>query len=281
MSTDPPDPSTPVKESNRRRLNRSSNVFNAFFPSPKPLYAQDVLPLNTAANLARFEKLAQGMQHLQQNVKDLEKIHCALDGGFNEPFAGFLYGLLLNMFCSNYPACPSRELYEAIQRSTGALSQISSLEERIRLAKMRRSQLQQDVAHKTQELRALQARKPHMIRKPLPAERHGSVFARPNVPQRHKKVVVARDDTFSTNDSFVETPITDRFLGPDSASRRGPNLNQAPRFMRGLFESPSASSARNRISKPLLKNGGATRETAAGRAERARRERLSARPPFR
>lgn len=108
--------------------------------------------------------------------------------------------------------------------------------------------------------------------------RNKPAFARPGVPQRPKKVFVARDDTFSTNDSFVETPQNYARPRPDSGAGKTPNLNQAPRYMCGLFESKPLNIARNRVAKPELK---ARPTTAAARAERARSERRTARPPFR
>lgn len=277
------EPTTPPRDPKRRRLNRSSNVFNAFSHSPRPQYSRDVLPLLTPGNLEKLQAMAQGVKQLEENMADLAKIHDALNNRFNEPFAGFLYGLLLNMFCSNYPACPTKESYQASQQSKGALSQISSLEERIQLAKLRRSQLQQEVAHKTQQLSLLRAKKPSQTRKMIapPPSRNKSIFGASSIATKPKKVVVARDDTFSTNDSFIEAPQSG-FARPrigDNNAGKSPNLNQAPRYMRGLFESRSGNIPRNTFRKPPMKPMRA--DTAAARAERARRDRLASRPPFR
>lgn len=281
------EPETPLRDSKRRRLNRSSNVFNAFSHSPRPQYSRDVLPLLTPENLERLQAMGQGVKQLEENISDLSKIHDALNNGFNESFAGFLYGLLLNMFCSNYPACPSKESFEASKHSKGAISHINSLEERIHIAKLRRSELQEEVAHKTQQLSAVQARKANsqshtrrMIAPPAP--RSKSIFGHSNLAPRPKKVVVARDDTFSTNDSFIETPqsgVTRPRIGRDNNAGKSPNLNQAPRYMRGLFESRSGNLPRTSFRKPPTKP--IRSDTAASRAERARRDRLAARPPFR
>lgn len=212
----------------------------------------------------------------------INDIHNALSDRFNEPFSAFLYGLLINMFCSNYPACPTKDLYEANQQSKSVLGLISSLEERVRMAKARRSQLQEQVMQKTQEVRALQSTRtvPTQRKAPqsLPVR---SQFTRPGLPVRPRKVTVARDDTFSTNDSFIDIPLGGNgrsTIGSEADRGRGPNLNQAPRYMRGLFESKN-DNMRNRVRKPEPKPS--RQGTAAARAERARRERMSARPPFR
>ncbi|RKP32393.1 hypothetical protein METBISCDRAFT_25634 [Metschnikowia bicuspidata] len=272
----PAAPQTPPRDNKRRRLNRASGVFNAFSHSPKPHYPRDVMPLQTTENLARLRAIADGITQLQENMTGLGIIHNALTTGFNEPFAALLYGLLMNIFCCDFPACPSKEEYEAKKQESYAETQIESLEERVRLAKLRRALLQDQVAQKAQEVRSLQAKKPTpALSQPM---RNKPAFARPGVPQRPKKVFVARDDTFSTNDSFVETPQNYARPRPDSGAGKTPNLNQAPRYMRGLFESKPLNIARNRVAKPELK---ARPTTAAARAERARSERRTARPPFR
>lgn len=276
------EPSTPPRDTRRRRLNRSSNVFNAFSQTPRPHYSRDELPLLSTHNLARLQNIADGVQKLQGNMDGLSRIHEALNNRFNEPFAGFLYGLLLNMFCSNYPACPSREQYESKKQSHNVLSLIVSLEERILLAKSRRDKLQEQVSLKTQELRILQTKRTTPARKAVPGPRIRPLYTHPKVPQQSKKVTVARDDTFSTMDLFIEAPLSTygrQGRAQDAIKGKTPNLNQAPRYMRGLFESKSVNQARNRMTKQELKL--ARPETAAAKAERARRDRLATRPPFR
>lgn len=271
------DPSTPPRSNSRRRLNRSSGVFAAFSHSPPPHYSRDVLPLESDDNLFKLQSIADGMLKLLLNVTSLERIHNALNNGFNESFAGFLYGLLLNMFCSNYPACPLKELFEAKKQSKNVMILISSLEEKIRQAKLARTQLQDQIAQKQQAVRSLQAAKASQRRRSF-ATPGKSVFVRPGLAQRPKKVVVARDDTFSTNDSFVEVPQTALAKLKNTETKgKVPDLNQAPRYMRGLFESRTAN-VHNRVTKPVPK---VARSAAAARAERARQERLSSRPPFR
>lgn len=277
LHTMPLDPATPPRSASRRRLNRSSGVFAAFSHSPPPHYSRDVNPLESEDNLFRLQNIAEGVQKLLLNVSSLEKIHHALNDCFNESFAGFLYGLLLNMFCSNYPACPLKELFDAKKQARAVMSLISSLEEKILQAKLTRTHLQEQIAQKTQTVRSLQAAKAVQSRRLLPASGK-SVFVRPGLSQRQKKFAVARDDTFSTNDSFVDVPPSALAkIKTPGVKGKTPDLNQAPRYMRGLFESRSAN-VPNRVTKPIPK---IARSAASARAERARQERLTARPPFR
>lgn len=162
-------------------------------------YTQDEAPLESAAVQDRLRAVAAGMASFAGNMDQLARVHHALNSGFNEPFAGFLYGLLITMFCNSFPGCPNKALYGSAGHTP-----------------LRVEQLQQQI----QEARARQ----HALSEQLRARLAGrsDLFARPWATPgsaRRVRVAVARDDTYA-----------------DTPHKTPPNLNQEPRYMRGLFE---------------------------------------------
>lgn len=257
----------------RRRLHRSSGIYKVLPPSPEVHYPQDVLPLQSEANKERFEALAEAVASLESNMGELARIHHSVNTEFNEPFASFLYGLWITMFCNNFPGCPTRELYER-QKETAAPLRVETLQDRLWKAKAENRRLQDEIASKTREQNELFSL---WRTRRLPPPPLGRAIAPP--PRQKKRVVVAHDDTYSTNDSFVEAPAgrSASRLGPPKTPQRtavgGPNLNQPPRYMRGLFEKTASSNVpQRRVEKP---------PRAPARAQAARASRLASRPPFR
>lgn len=262
MSSKPNTPN-PRRRESRRKLHRSSGIYKIHPQSPKVHYPVDgTVPLESDSNLERLESLADAVEQLETHMVDLSRIHNAVSNGFNEPFASFLYGLLITMFCNNFPGCPTREPYGEIQRTETAESRVRSLQERVRLAKLENKRLQEEVARKARENKNDVLRKtpapPRPVRQPLQAAR--------------KKVTVAQDDTYSTTDSFIETPAnrkTSRIPQPKITTPTGPNLNQPPRYMRGLFDKTGSSNS--------LRNREVREEKPRARPVRAK----ATRPPFR
>lgn len=290
--------------SDRRRLHRSSGIYKAF-ASNEVHYPKDIMPLQTAHSLERWQHLAQGMNTLAQNIHLLARIHSALADKFNESFASFLYGLLITMFCNNFPESPNKELYE--HKSIKGLSlRIDTLQDRVRMAKAKNQQLRSEVERrnrqatpgqglfaKAESRRAdtrLKITEPPRLETPTRHHPRNPLFQKP-VPKAlmvHKqpnqrlatgaavslqKFSVAHDDTYSTNDSFLEMPIAD------------PNLNQPPRYMQGLFDKSASANTRRSAARPPLgkpqRVSKPARGSAAQRAQRARENRLNMRPPFR
>lgn len=286
MSSRPTTPNHKARGA-RRKLLRSSGVYNILPQSPKIHYPQEVLPLETEANKERLTALADAVGQLQTNMGNLAKIHHAVNSGFNEPFASFLYGLMITMFCNNFPGCPTRESYENNQ-GDGHEERIKTLQERIRQARTENHRLKQQIATKSAQSRTFTAR-PDILSRRTPIRRPTGTFAYNPPSARPRKVVVAHDDTYSTNDSFVETPASGlrqpsriartRAAAPSQAnSGTAPDLDQPPRYMRGLFDkTPSANVARN--VDPKSRARGPTSSSARRNTERS--SRLANRPPFR
>lgn len=264
-------PATP-RDSARRRLRRSSGAYMALAQTPKVHYPHQVMPLQTPVFTDRWNALAEGVAALDANMAGLSQLHAALNDGFNESFASFLYGLLITMFCNNLPGCPTRDLYE--QAGSTALLSVAVLQERIRVAKLRNAQL-----------------KAQANAQPRPNQER-AIFAHPRSirgTEQKPRFAVARDDTFLTSDSFVDAPSARTRIPapggrPQTGSGTPPNLNQPPRYMRGLFERPGAANTRRPAPKNPVRQTARTtpaRGSAAQRAQRERASRLAGRPPFR
>lgn len=272
----------PGRRESRRRLHRSSGIYNVMPQSPQAHYPEDVLPLETEKNIERFEAVADAVKELESNMTDLAQMHAAVNGGFNEPFAAFLYGLLITMFCNNFPGCPTQAAFESIAKVQRAQTHVEELERRVHLLRDANKKLQDEVSSKILEQKTMAIRNEVLARK-TPARR-APLHSASRVPSlRHRKVQVAHDDTFSTTDSFIETPA-----GPKHATRKppvprfsnsttlgqppldsdGPNLNQPPRYMRGLFDKTNTSNVRRTDSK-------------RPRPASTKNSRLASRPPFR
>lgn len=320
----PETPTSRLRES-RRRLLRSSGVFRAIGPIshfPKVHYPREVLPLDATENMVKLEAISEAFAALQKNMDDLETTHKAVTG-FNESFASFLYGLMITTFCNNFTGCPTTEKYNAMMQRPSADEQLDELRAKLHAARQKNAQLKEQVSYRASESRQklnpgnlFMQRPPAKLRVPPPR-----AFA---PLSKQSKIPVARDDSYSTTDTFIEVPgsappvSTLNRLGASQASQAStvPNLDQPPRYMRGLFEITGASNIRrnpaNRVEKKPSRQFGmnATQrmpyrraDTAAGtqraasyssavsdrnavsaaaqRAQRARDSRLSSRPPFR
>lgn len=241
----------------RRKLHRSSGIFNVLPQLPQVHYPEDSLPLESNENIERLEAVADAVGQLETNMAKLADMHISVNQRFNEPFAAFLYGLLMTMFCNNFPGCPTQVAFESIDKVQRAQDRVRELQDRIQLARDANKALQEQIASRTAEQKRLALRNETLARK-LPDRRTRlplSTSAHP--PARSRKVNVAQDDTFSTTDSFIETPagvsrkpplpraargpVASRNLQKDSG---GPNLDQPPRYMRGLFDKTNTINTR-------------------------------------
>lgn len=291
MSSKPTTPSLKAREA--RRLLRSSGIYRILPPSPNVHYPSEVLPLESEPIQNSLNALQEAVGDLESNMTDLAKIHGAVNSGFNEPFAAFLYGLLITMFCNNFPGCPTRDTYKSNQ-GNGQKERLLQLQQRVRAARTENQRLRQQIATPAAPQKTLVSRPPlggwNQSNRHTPGFTGSSLgtATRGTLASRQKKVVVAHDDTFSTIDSFVEHPSSSRLASrigkpvaaarPSPQSSTGPNLDQPPRYMRGLFDkTASANVRRNRDTKARAR--GPTSSSARRQAERTNR--LAGRPPFR
>lgn len=292
MSSKPTTPSLKAREA-RRRLLRSSGIYRILPPSPNVHYPSEVLPLESEPIQNNLKALQEAVGDLESNMSDLAKIHSAVNSGFNEPFAAFLYGLLITMFCNNFPGCPTRDTYE-YNHGNAQKERVLLLQQRVRAARTENQRLKQQIATQATPQRTFASRPPlggwneGNRRTPGATGPSLGTATRGTLASRQKKVVVAHDDTFSTTDSFVEHPSSSRAANrigkPVAAARAsplsstGPNLDQPPRYMRGLFDKTSSANVR-RIGATKSTARGPTSSSARRQAERT--SRLAGRPPFR
>lgn len=195
----PSTPNSQHRKSARRHLRRSSGIYGILPQSPKVHYAVDAenLPLDSATNRDRFGQLSDAMEELDVNMTNLQQIHEAMSGGFNESFAAFLYGLNITTWCVDFPGCPTRDQWQRIQKLEGIDSRVADLQEQI------------------EELRQENTR----LRAKISAT-EGS----------HSTTVSAGS---SRNE---ETILPQRGAVRKTVGRNKPNLNQPPRYMKDLFE---------------------------------------------
>lgn len=129
----PSTPNSQHRKSTRRHLRRSSGLYGIIPQSPKVHYAVDAdnLPLDSATNRERFGQLSDAMEELDVNMTNLQQIHEAMAGGFNESFASFLYGLNITTWCVDFPGCPTRDQWQRIQKLDGIDTRLSDLRDEI------------------------------------------------------------------------------------------------------------------------------------------------------
>lgn len=214
-------PTTP-KSRSRRQLQRSSGVFGLLPQSPKIHYPVDAdnLPLESAANTERFEQLSDAMEELEVNMSNLQQIHDLISRGFNESFSSLLYGLSMTMWCVDFPGNPSKAQWEKLNLSNEIDERIHKLNERIKTLKQENQTLNIKLANNNK--------------------------LKTNILKNSKRTNI--DDSFnSTDNSFINNPsripnkkITNykpTMSKPPvpSLTGDGPNLNQPPRYMNGLF----------------------------------------------
>lgn len=287
----PTTPNSQKKRSGRRQLHRSSGAYNILPQSPKIHYPVDPdnLPLEAPGNTEKFELLSDALEELDVNMTNLQLIHEAISDGFNESFASFLYGLSITMWCVDFPGCPSRNQWEKLKLVEGLDDRILELAEKIRLHREENERLKNRLASNVDETTEVGENHSdsHENRKPQHLHRVGKG------PTRQ---VDEGDDTYMTNEgSFVvnpSAPSATRIPQPVKtaprrftkhtppppppppadtsmhSSYRGPNLNQPPRYMRGLFDST------NRPTTPS--NNRSKRVANPNRIQKA-----TGRPPFR
>lgn len=295
------------EHSERRNLRRSSGVYKVLPQSPKVHYPvnPDQLPLDSEENIEKFELLAEQIDEMETHMVNLQLIQEAISNGFNEPFASFMYGMSITMWCNNFPNRPSKEQWERLKDLEGVDNRLLDLSEQVRRKREENQQLKERLNSTPKVIS--QTRIEHQ--KPLaPPYRSKPTNLRPNEkfatpvsstrtnnnlrrlqPSNRNAHPVQRhpssDDTFNSNDSFIENPRVSKIPHPIrsthigqpsnrsfSRNNTGPDLNQEPRYLRGLFDK-SNTSRNERFERNSKMN---TRRVQTHKVNK-----LSSRPPFR
>lgn len=177
-------------------------------------------------------------------MTNLQLIHEAVSTGFNESFASFMYGLSITMWCVDFPGCPTKRAWERLQGQKELDERIQALKNKLDKAKLENARLKELLTHKEKV--------------PGTTPR----FAQPRAPIRHiPETHIIDDDSYVTNESFVANPsertnlrlsrIPQPVKSVGRANRKlqdpnkGPNLNQPPRYMKGLFDSSNTPRVRD------------------------------------
>lgn len=176
------------------------------------------------------------MEELDSNMDNLQKIQESLSTEFNESFASFLYGLLMTMWCVHFPGRPTREQWDKIKLLEVVDGRIAEIKEKLKVSQEEneslRKRLEGNVKKKINF--ADEATSDSFIMNPASRNAgatNGSKVTK--IPLRNARRGVGSGSS----------QLTEPGLGPG-----GPNLNQPPRYMRGLFDSTNTriSSANRR-----------------------------------
>ncbi|ABN64551.2 predicted protein [Scheffersomyces stipitis CBS 6054] len=313
-SSRPVTPNMNSRRSSRRQSRRSSGAY-LLSQSPKIHYPVDVnqMPLESAANTEKFERLSDSLEELDANMNNLSSIHDAISNQFNEPFASFLYGISMTMWCVDFPGCPTRQAWERLQKRNEIDKTIRELNTRVSQAKEENESLKKKLVEisKPEPLK-----RPQLSQSQPKANLQQSQFQSssrayrgtraPRVPSTLQRGRVNDEDSYaSTEGSFVANPSTagvnptanapsrlrnsrfsripqpaktaNRSTSPEitvTSTKRttGPNLDQPPRYMRGLFDS---SNTTKHTSSTTSSRSGAISKRQPGKST------LAARPRFR
>ncbi|KAI5965476.1 DAM1 [Candida theae] len=237
-------PTTPIgdrRQSNRRHSRRSSGIP---LPSPSPHHYPidpDNLPMDCPEITSKFRDLADGFEDLDVNVRDLNHIHDAVSNQFNESFASFLYGLSITMWCVDLPKCPSQKAWQRLQMRKKKKEHIAELRRKIEDAEKLNIELKEKLVKETRPVsqsRSSSARLPSSRRLHANDENahpRGNAMRKPN--------------STATRVSRIPQPV--RAYQPSiHSSSHGPNLNQPPRYMRGLFDNSGAATSIRKSNAP-------------------------------
>ncbi|RCK63290.1 DASH complex subunit DAM1 [Candida viswanathii] len=284
-------PTTPRRErrqthGNRRHLHRSSGIHLPSL-SPKvqhyPIDA-DNLPMDSAEITEKFSDIAKSLETLDSNMHDLNRIHDNLSNQFNESFASFLYGLSMTMWCVDFPGCPSRVEWENLMAKREQKERIKRLKKRVEDAETLNHRLKESLAEKLklkpkpQPVAAAAAAAAAAVTNPRVMRPARNVSFKPSLNESSISSITSDRRPMGTRirqgEQASRIPQPGRVSKPQlyltSNSRTGPNLNQPPRYMRGLFDGSNISNTANyeRVKKPTL----TTAKT---------NDSLANRPPFR
>lgn len=272
-------PTTP--RTDRRHLHRSSGVHLPSL-SPKvhhyPIDA-DNLPMDSTEIVEKFTDIVQSMETLDTNMRDLCHIHDNLSNQFNESFSSFLYGLSMTMWCVDFPGCPSRVEWENLVAKREQQERINNLKKRVEDAKTLNNRLKESLAEKTKQnqnqnqnqKQQQQNQRPNQRATPYTAtttNKSRLINTKVVKPTRTVNFKPSLSESTISNITNDKRPVVTRIRQsqqvskipqPGRVSRQqqyprvagGPNLNQPPRYMRGLYDNSNISNTANygRITK--------------------------------
>ncbi|KAK6459911.1 DASH complex subunit DAM1 [Scheffersomyces coipomensis] len=246
----------------RRHSHRSSGVY-LLTQSPKIHYPidPDHLPLESTLNTEKFERLSDSLEELDANITNLQSIHDAISNQFNESFASFLYGLSITMWCVDFPGCPTKESWSKLQSRRELDSRINELQDKLKQSKLKNEALKKKLKdQQPQERRSLLVNRapPATTEEDSYLTNEGSFVSYPQP---------VSSSLATSRLSRIPQPIgkpSTREVTVTSSRRTGPNLNQPPRYLKGLFDSTnnristtstSSTTPSNRTTKSILKSG--------------------------
>ncbi|EGW30995.1 uncharacterized protein SPAPADRAFT_52180 [Spathaspora passalidarum NRRL Y-27907] len=237
--------SNPVTPQNRRRSHRSSTGPSTSSPAIIPIDANN-LPFESQAMLAKFARLADGVEELKSHVTSMEKVHQSVSQEFNEGLASLLYGLSMTMWCVGFSGGPTKVNIEKFQQRIERAKKIAQLKKRLANSQRLNSNLKAQL----QEVKQKQPvpRNTRVVSKPRPAPVKQT---RIQILDRSKasEVPSSNDSTFITNPSQSKRTTTTQPVRSPSYKR--PNLNQPSRYLAGLFGGTSnRESVRKQPNKP-------------------------------
>ncbi|CAX45216.1 conserved hypothetical protein [Candida dubliniensis CD36] len=259
-SSKPATPRNDRKQNNGRRHSHRSSGIQLPSMSPKvhhyPIDAEN-LPMDSPEIVEKFASLAESMETLDLHMHDLRHIHDHISNQFNESFASFLYGLSMTMWCVDFPGCPSREQWEALISKRERKERIEVLKKRLedaqKLNDRLKLRLSDEAKQKPQQLPSHE----RLARGPTKQvyQQTRSVNFNTHLPDSITTNSHTSGD-FNSNSRVSRIPQPSRSIPPSSrfkaSSKSGPNLNQPPRYMRGLFDGNNTLNTSNysRIKKP-------------------------------
>lgn len=241
-------PSTP--SSQRRKLHRSSGIFGLLPQSPKIHYPIDPnnLPLDSSMNTESFAQLSDCMEELEENMNNLQQIHDSITNGFNESFAGFLYGLLMTMWCVDFPGLPSKTDFDRISYSTQLDDEINQLTHQIQSLQQQNDSLKTTLQNKSKLANRRVLKPKSIINKPKNPK---SVSKIPQPTRTNRPLTGTQSSQPGKSSTIATTPSRTSTTKSGSNHPVGPNLNQPPRYLQGLFNNPKTpTNANRRIQKP-------------------------------
>lgn len=256
-------PTTPIgdrRQTSRRYLRRSSGIP---LPSQSPHHYPvdpDNLPMDCPEIVNKVRDIADGIEDLDINVRDLNHIHNAVASQFNESFASFLYGLSITMWCVDLPKCPSQKAWQRLQLRKKKKEHIAELRRKIEEAARLNVELKEKVAKET---------RPLTHARPMSRQLPSTKRFRPSNEniKSNGASIVRKPDVPATRISRIPQPVSGLLRThqvPTTSSSNAPNLDQPPRYMRGLF-----------------KNDATPMKPRSGLQAKQQPQNLSQRPPFR
>lgn len=233
------------KKSNRRHLYRSS-VIQLFANSPKANYPIDSgnLPLNSPDNLEKFERLEESLEELKLNIQNLQKIHFAICNEFNESFASFLYGLLITMWCVDFPGCPTLKSWEKLQLQKKQEEKIFFLNQKLKKTKEENEFLKEKLLSKKDFLKNL---KQTQTQKPLSNVNFKNIFTDLSVQKNNQNKNFDDGSYVSNEGSFILNPL------PMKTSSKTKSPYRSTNFFKKMQSFPNDINTQNQFKKVVFK----------------------------